>query len=209
MIRFELMENELEKGPEELKGEEEFMDCIEPVVLVPDGIAVVAMDLQDGNEEKMVQMVRTDENDGASCLFTLDSGADTSVLPKTYAGVGQWSEGSKQLRMIDAQGRKIEHNGIIKAKVRTMDSSGKQIELVHSTGDGLDLRHEEKQVSVPISNERNSLQFTAHIYVIDAEEIQRPVKGDSRVFALRGTPSKHIQDLEMAPGLAGTGFPMA
>ena len=186
-------------------------------MLVPDGIAVLAMDLQDEQEEKMVQMVRQ-----ASCLVTLDSGADVSVLPKSYAGVGRWSEGSQQLRLVDAQGKNIVHNGITKASVRSMDSNGKQIELVEefvlgsvqnpilcagkllrkgwsisSTGDGLNLRHEEKQVSVPINNERNSLRFSAHIYVVDLAESQKAVEKES---ALRGTPSKHIQDLEMEPG---------
>ena len=170
-IRFELTEKEFEDAKEGWSGVEEFMDCIEPVVLVPDGIAVVAMDLQDDKDEKVVQMVRTNESECASCMVTLDSGADVSALPKSYAGVGRWSEGSKPLRMVDAQGRKIERSGTTKARVRTMDSSGRQIELleefvlgnvqrpilcagkllrkgwsINSAGDSLDLRHEEKQV---------------------------------------------------------------
>ena len=35
-----------------------FMDCIEPAVLVPDGTVIVAMDLQDKEEETFVQIVR-------------------------------------------------------------------------------------------------------------------------------------------------------
>ena len=131
MIRFELVEDEFKDAQEEWKDEEKFMDCIEPVVLVPNGISVVAMDLQDSSDEKVVQMIRrTSEEEHVSCLVILDSGADASMLPKSYAGVGRWSEGSKQLKTVDAQGRKIEHNGITKARVRTVDSSGKQIELV-------------------------------------------------------------------------------
>ena len=79
---------------EELFGEiieemdEEFVDCIEPVVLVPDGITVVAMDLQDDLEERKVQMVRTgEEEQDAGCLVTLDSGADISVLPSHMAAL--------------------------------------------------------------------------------------------------------------------------
>ena len=195
------------------------MDCIEPVVLVPDGIiAVVAMDLQDEREEKMVQMVRTSEDEHASCLVTLDSGADVSVLPKSYTGVG---ESSRRLRMVDTQGKKIDHSGVTKARVRTMGSNGKQIELVEEFVLGhvqhqvlcagkllrkgwsissLNLRHEEKQVSVPINSERNSLQFSAHIYVVDIEEDSKAAEKEARVLALRGTPSKFVQDLEMEPG---------
>ena len=161
----------------------------EPVTTVARlGIAAVAMDLQDDREEKMIQMARTNDDEQASCLVTLDSGADVSVLPKSYAGVGRWSEGSRQLRMVDAQGEKIERNGVTKARVRTTDASGKQIELVEefvlgnaqrpilcagkllrkgwsisSAEDGLNLKHEEKQVPVPINNERNSAILSAHL----------------------------------------------
>ena len=38
MMQFELMEDEFKDMREELKEDEEFMECIEPVVLVPDGI---------------------------------------------------------------------------------------------------------------------------------------------------------------------------
>ena len=94
MIRFELVEDEFKEAQEEWKDEEKFMDCI----------SVVAMDLQDSSDEKVVRMVRrTSEEEHASCVVTLDSGADVSVLPKSYAGVGRWSEGSKQLKMVDAQ----------------------------------------------------------------------------------------------------------
>ena len=36
--------------------------------------------------------------------------------------------------------------------------------------------------------------------MIDTEETQKESGKEARVMALRGTPSKHIQDLEMAPG---------
>ena len=60
--------------------ESEFEDCIEPVD-IPEGICIVAMDLQDEAEEQLVQMVRMDQNDIEEGLVTLDSGADISVLP--------------------------------------------------------------------------------------------------------------------------------
>ena len=41
--------------------ESEFEDCVEPVVDTPEGIGIVAMDLQDEAEEQLVQMVRMDQ----------------------------------------------------------------------------------------------------------------------------------------------------
>ena len=39
----------------------EFEDCIEPVVDIPEGMSIVAMDSQDEAEEQLVQMVRMDQ----------------------------------------------------------------------------------------------------------------------------------------------------
>ena len=147
----------------------------------------VAMDLQDDLEERKVQMVRTgEEEQDAGCLVTLDSGADISVLPRSYGSVGTWSPGSQNLRMVDAQGTHIAHDGMTRAKIRTIDKKGKEIELVEDFvlgnvqhpilctgkllkkgwsicgGSGnVNLRHEKRDISVPIHRERNSLQFTA------------------------------------------------
>ena len=106
--------------------DEEFYDCIEPVVGIPLGVASVAMDLQDESEEKLVQMVSAGEREGEECLVTLDSGADISVLPKAYADVGQWAPGSTSLRMVDAQGKRIAHSGVTKARISATDANGKK-----------------------------------------------------------------------------------
>ena len=171
-------EDEIEDYMETEDDEEMFMDCIEPAVLVPDGTVIVAMDLQDEEEELYVQMVRHEETEVKEpCLITLDSGADVSVLPRAYADVGHWKAGSQELRMIDAQGKRIAHDGVTKARLRTTDSQGKTIEMVEefilgnvqrpilcagkllrkgwsicNTQHGLGLRNEEKDVSVPIRN---------------------------------------------------------
>lgn len=73
---------------------------------IPEGITIVAMDLQDEMDEKLVQMVSTSQSGENECLVTLDSGADISVLPKAYADVGHWAPGSTSLRMVDAQGKR-------------------------------------------------------------------------------------------------------
>ena len=142
---------------------------------------------------------------------------------RAYADVGHWKAGSQELRMIDAQGKRIAHDGVTKARLRTTASQGKTIEMVEdfilgnvqhpilcagkllrkgwsicNTQHGLSLRNEEKDVSVPIRNERNSLQFEVNIYL--------SVKDDgkagqtARVMMLRGTLSKYVEELEMAPG---------
>ena len=173
----------IEVEMEELFGEiseeteEEFVDCIEPVVLVPDGVTVVAMDLQDDLEERKVQMVRTGEEENDAGCHT---GPDISVLRRSYGSVGTWSPGSQSLRMVVAQGTHIAHDGVTRAKIRTTDKKGKEVELVNVQhpilcagkllkkgwsicgGSGnVNLRHEKRDISVPIHRERNSLQFTA------------------------------------------------
>ena len=78
--------------------ESEFQECHEPRVEVPDDVAIVAMDLQDEDERLVVSMVRMQpEEMNESCLITVDSGADISVLPRDYAGVGEKREGDGEL----------------------------------------------------------------------------------------------------------------
>ena len=43
--------------------------------------------MQDEADEQMAQTVRMDQVDLEECLVTLDSGADISVLPKSYGNV--------------------------------------------------------------------------------------------------------------------------
>ena len=90
MVTMELCEMEEFYDVEEF----EYQECFEPTVEVPDNVAIVAMDLQDVEEEEMiVSMVRTQDNEATgSCLTTLDSGADISVLPKDYAIVLEGDE---------------------------------------------------------------------------------------------------------------------
>ena len=221
------IEVEAEEIYDEITEEDEvFMDCIEPVVLVPHGITVVAMDLQDDLEEKQIQMVSTGgQGQDTRCLVTLDSGADISVLPRSYGGVGTWSPGSQNLKMVDAQGTHIAHDGVTRAKIRTTDRNGKEIELVEDFvlgnvqhpilcagkllkkgwsicgGSGnVDLRHERRDISVPIHKERNSLQFTARISMVEAEEEESKKDKEMRIMALRGTLSRYVKEMEMEPG---------
>ena len=76
----------------------------------------------------MVRMNYEEEDD--RCLITLDSGADISVLPRSYAHLGLRQDGREELKMADAQGRKIPHEGTTKAKIRLMGKDGRQVELV-------------------------------------------------------------------------------
>ena len=74
------------------------------------------------------------------------------------------------------------------------DSSGRGW-CIESEGDSLALRRKERSIAAPISNERNSLQFTAKIYVVETmenKENKREEEKPARVLALRG--------LELAPG---------
>ena len=99
---------------------EEYMECHEPRVDVPAGVSIVAMDLQD-DEDFYVNMVKIEGVNADNCLVTLDTGADVSVLPRTYASVGQWQQGSSELKMIDAQGKRIAHDGATRVRIRIED----------------------------------------------------------------------------------------
>lgn len=111
--------------------ENEYQDCYEPTVEVPNGVMIVAIDLQDNEEEMAVNMVRmNNEEEDEKCLITLDSGADISVLPRSYANVGMRQDGRDELKMVDAQGRKIAHDGVTRARIRLMDKGGKRVEIV-------------------------------------------------------------------------------
>ena len=111
--------------------ENEFQDCYEPTVDVPSGVTIIAMELQDIEEQMAVNMVRMNyEEEDDRCLITLDSGADISVLPRSYAHVGLRQDGREELKMVDAQGRNIPHEGTTKAKIRLIGKDGRQVELV-------------------------------------------------------------------------------
>ena len=211
--------------------ESEFQECYEPRVEVPDDVAIVAMDLQDEDEELVVSMVRMQpEEMNENCLITVDSGADISVLPRDYAGVGKRREGDGELKMVDAQGRKIAHEGVTRAKIRMVDRTGKTIEIYEdfvlgnvqhpilcagkllkrgwSLGevDGiLHLRHKARSHDIPLNTERNSLQCEARIVAVHAAESPNSQQkgkeeNEMRVQALQGYLSKYVQGLEMTPG---------
>ena len=109
--------------------------------------------------------------------MTLDSGTDISVLPKSYGNVGQWAPGAESLKMVDAQGKQIAHDGVTRARLRTRDANGKNVEMVEefvlgnvkhpilcagrllrkgwcieNEGGSLTLQHKERSVVVPISD---------------------------------------------------------
>ena len=82
------------------------------------------------------------------------------------------------------------------------DSSGRGW-CIESEGGSLALRRKERSIAAPISNERNSLQFTAKIYVVETmenKENKREEEKPARVLALRGTLSRYVKELELAPG---------
>ena len=208
----------------------EYFDCYEPAVEVPDEVTIVAMDLQDP-EEMMVSMVRRqDHEENGNCLITVDSGADISVLPKDYAGVGERQEAGEQLKMVDAQGKKIPHNGMTRARVRMVDRKGKVVEIYEDFALGsvqhpilcagkllkrgwslgevegsLHLRHEGRSVDIPLNMERNSLQCEARIFAVltsedKVDQEQKSEEEAARVQVLQGYLSKYVQELEMTPG---------
>ena len=134
------------------------------------------------------------------------------------------------MKMVDAQGRKIAHDGMTRAEVRMVDRSGKTIEIYEdfvlgnvqrpilcagkllrrgwSLGkvDGsLHVRHEGRSVDIPLNTERNSLQCEARIFAVQASEnpVPQQKSGEedaARAQALQGYLSKYVKELEMTPG---------
>ena len=212
-------------------AESEYHDCYEPAVEVPKNVAIVAMDLQDNEEKELsVSMVRRqDYAEEGNCLITVDSGADISVLPKEFAGVGEQQASDGSLMMVDAQGKRIPHNGMTRAKVRMTDRTGKIVEIYEDFALGsvqhpilcagkllkrgwslgevqgsLHLKHEGRAVNIPLNTERNSLQCEARIFAVQKEEKQKEKTDEeedaARVQVLQGYLSKYVQELEMTPG---------
>ena len=79
----------------EREDDESFFEAHEPVVENIGQATVVTMDLQDDNfetedETYQVNMVMDEEiSSWSKVLMTVDSGADISVLPEEFAGVGE------------------------------------------------------------------------------------------------------------------------
>ena len=221
--------------------EEIFYDCIEPECDVPEGVPMVAMHLQDSEdeaedesesevEEQLVQMIKAERGwqNGDKSVITLDSGADISVLPKEYINCGEWSPGDPKLRMVDAQGRVIQHQGTTKAKLRTRTIDGKQIEVVEDfvVGNvkhpilcagrllkrGWNICNDESSgphlvhragTKVALRMARNALMFDAEVCTVQVkEEESEAVQKDEelRVLALRGFLSGYLKELELTPG---------
>ena len=154
-----------------------------------------------------------------SLLISYLSGADISVLPKSYGNVGQWAPGTESLKMVDAHKKQIAHDGVTRARLRTRDANGKNVEMVEefvlgnvkhpilcagrllrkgwcieNEGGSLTLQHEERSVVVPISDERNSLQFAAKIHMVETmkkeEKQQDDYSGGERTCS--GTGAQRI-----------------
>ena len=222
---------------EEQEGSDEFEECLEVDVWTPEGTPVIAMHWQDEEEDEEIEeeeegdelhvrMVQTaEERRDDEVQITLDSGADVSVLPMSYGCVGQWRQGDREVRMVDAQGREIKHEGITRAKLRIRDEHGKQVDLVEdfmlgnvkhpilcagkmlklgwSITPGPYLQHS-NGTRIPVRMMKHSLLFEAKVYAVKEEEGQKEEehrgREEVRVCVLRGYPSKYVQDLEKAPG---------
>ena len=123
-----------------VKGENDgpYYDAYEPVVEEIGKATVVAMDLQDDNVETedetyQVNMVMDEEMDHgwSKVVMTVDSGADISVLPEEFAGVGEEAHGGgRQIIMKDAQGNIIQQSGTRKVNFAMMGKDGIPVNFV-------------------------------------------------------------------------------
>ena len=174
--------------------EEEFQECRELEVEVPEGAPVISMDSQVESEEEIaeVKMIQQMDCEPGKARITLDSGADVSVLPRSFSGHGRWSPGKKGLNMIDAQGREIKHAGMTRLKMQADSEGGRKVDFV--LGDvkhpilcagkmlrqGLSIRNEEDGLflvhqigtRLPLKMERHSLLFDAYVSTVEVKEAE-------------------------------------
>ena len=119
--------------------EEEFHECfmVERHLgeSIPDDVQWVSMEIQiqDADETEDFLRVSTVKSEGLA--ITLDSGADISVVPEEFAKYGD--PGSQGLmKMVDAQGERIETSGNRRMKVEAEMRHGGKIEFIENFAAG-------------------------------------------------------------------------
>ena len=217
----------------EREDDESFFDAHEPVVEEIGKATVVLMDLQGENfetedETYQVNMVMDEEMDHgwSKVLMTVDSGADISVLPEEFAGVGEEAhEGGRQIIMKDAQGNVIQQSGMRKVNFAMMGKDGIPVNFVEKfivgkvkhpilcagrllrsgwemrrSGDGLNLWHNQR-VEIPLEMKQNSLQVVAEICSVETENNEHEEEWNTvEVCVLEGFLGASFKELEKTPG---------
>ena len=119
--------------PKDEDAEAEFHDCfmVERQLSdsIPDAVQWVSMDIQDVDETENALRVNTVKSERLA--ITLDSGADVSVVPEEFAKYGD--PGSQGLmKMVDAQGERIQTSGNRKMKIEAEMRHGGKIEFIEN-----------------------------------------------------------------------------
>ena len=206
--------------------DEEFHDCftVERQLSdsIPDDVQWVSMDIQDVDETENALRVNTVKSERLA--ITLDSGADVSVVPEEFAKYGD--PGSQGLmKMVDAQGERIETSGNRKMKIEAEMRHGGKVEFIENfavgavshpilcfgkllrqgwviSKDGSELfMNHPTGAEVPIRLERNSLGMDVQIRAITVEKKEEADGGEEmRVLALQGFVSRELEQLSLSPG---------
>ena len=158
-------------------------------------------------------MVTNEEMDHgwSKVLMTVDSGADISVLPEEFAGVGEEAQSGGHIIMKDAQGNIIQQSGTRKVNFAMMGKDGIPVNFVEKfivgkvkhpilcagrllrsgwemrrSEDGLNLWHKQG-VEIPLEMRKNSLQVVAEICSVEAEDNEHEEEWNTvEVCALEG-----------------------
>ena len=186
-----------------------------PLDYVSDGPAMSRPDEEDGGFH--IHLEEDERKDGACyrvCMVkkrpeanpwhevTLDSGADLSVLPMKFAGIGL-RRPDRKVVMIDAQGREIESSGTTKATLTVSCDDGRTVQIseefalgrvkqpllcagkflrrgwnIKQEDSGLCLSNPEGNTRIPLELKRESIQMKAKIMMIsigpdDQERVQQ------------------------------------
>ena len=199
------------------KEEAVFFECfeIEDETLsssIPLQVPWISMDIQDDEDEVRSQseimhrvcMVK-ENHDNKMVAMTLDSGADISVAPMCYGGIGEPGL-QRHVRMVDAQGQDIATSGNRKLRLSAETRDGQSVQFVENfalgnvshplmcmgkllrqgwtlqkDGCGLFLRHEASEVDIPARLERNSLVMDVKVCAVVADEEEGDDSGGAEV----------------------------
>ena len=157
--------------------------------------------------------------------MTVDSGADVSVLPEEFAGVGEEAQSGGHIIMKDAQGNIIQQSGTRKVNFAMMGKDGIPVNFVEKfivgkvkhpilcagrllcsgwemrrSEDGLNLWRKQG-VEIPLEMRKNSLQVVAEICSVEAEDNEHEEEWNTvEVCALEGFLGASFKELEKTPG---------
>ena len=204
---------------------DEFQDCFEAAdeelsKSIPTDVTWVSMNMQDDHDNDStahttcrINMVK--DVTGQPVVMTLDSGADVSVAPCHFDGIGE-PGAQGHVKMVDAQGELIPTTGNRKLRLTTKTRTGQAVEFVESFAmgnvshplmsfgklmrqgwtvqrdrQGLYIHHAESSLDIPARLERNGLVMDVKVCAAMLEDSKE--ESSSKETATTNNTQQHQQ----------------